>query len=192
MKKAMLSACLLAAALGVSANAQDNTVTTQTKVKADDARTVFLKGCLMQAPGSSVFMLHNATAVTGEDLKTKTQVKTDVDDDKTKVETKSTAKIDDADNKAIGTSGIASVYEVSPNSGVNLASHVGHMVQISAVMVDAGKGDADIKVETRTKVDNDDAPDAKGKTTTKAEIPKGATARLTAMSVTGSSETCTQ
>ena len=193
MKKVLIPTCVLAAALGISANAQDRdtTVTTKTQVKADDARTMYLKGCLVQAPGTGLFVLNDAVAVTGEDLTTKTRVQTDIDDDKTKVETKSTAKIDD-EKKVVGTSGATRVYELSPASGVNLASHVGKQVQISAVMVEAGKGDADVKVETRTRVESDDAPDAKDKVTTKAEIAQGPRPRLTALSITGSAQSCTQ
>ena len=191
MKKVIIPACALAAALGVSVSAQDkdSTVTTKTQVKADDARTMYLKGCLVQVPGTGLFVLNDAVAVSGEDLTMKTRVQTDIDNDKTKVETKSTAKVDDGD-KAVGTSGATHIYELSPASGVNLTPHVGKQVQISGVMVEAGKGDADVKVETRTRVDNDDAPDANAKVTTKAEIPQGPRPRLTALSVTASTTNC--
>ena len=192
MKKVIIPACFLAAALGVTANAQDrdNTVTTKTQVKADDARTVHLKGCLVQTPGTGLFVLNDAVAVTGGDLTTESRVKTDVDNDKTKVEMKSTVKVDDDDRKTVGTAGAMKVYELSAASGVNLAQYVGKQVQVSAVMVDAGKGTANVKMETTTKVDNDDAPDTKEKVTTKAEIPQGPRPRLTALSVTGSTQSC--
>lgn len=188
--KRLIPVCVLAAALGAPVLAQDNTVKSNTRVKADDARTVFMRGCLMQNSATGVFTLNGATAVTGEDLKTTSQVKTDVDKDETAVKGKTTAKIDGDDDHGIGTTGTVGIYEVSARDGVNLASHAGHQVQIAAVMVDAGHGDADVKIKDRTKVDRDDAPDSKAKSTTKLNIDKGATPKLAAVSVNDVSPTC--
>ena len=189
--KVLIPACALVAALGASASAQDSTVTSKTKVKADDARTVVMTGCLAQAPGGGAFTLAGSSAVTGEDLTLKSKVKTDVDDDDTTVETRSTAKID-TDEKPVGTSGGATMYEVAAGEGVNLAAHVGHRVEIAAVMVDAADGDddAEVTIKSKTETDVDDAPDSKAKTKTELELPRGAHARLTALSVKPLSGSC--
>ena len=50
--RALVPACALAVAMAVSANAQDTTAKSKTKVKADDARTVVMTGCLMQTGGA--------------------------------------------------------------------------------------------------------------------------------------------
>jgi hypothetical protein len=187
--KALLPICLFAAALGVTASAQDNTVKSKTQVKTDDARTMYLRGCLAQNTSTGVFTLTGASAVTSDDLTAKSKVKTDVDKDDTTVTSRTKVDTDDA---RVGTAGVVGIYEITGREGVNLASHVGHEVQIAAVMVEAGKGDADVKIKEQTKTDNDDAPDAKSKTTTKAEIDRGATPRLAAVSLTDVSPMCSR
>ena len=93
--RTLIPACALAAAMAVSASAQDSTVKSTTKVKADDARTVVMTGCLTQTAGT--YMLAGATAATGEDLTIKSKVKTDVDKDETEVKTRTQAEIDHGD-----------------------------------------------------------------------------------------------
>ena len=188
--RALVPACALAVAMAVSANAQDSTVTSKTKVNADDARTVVMTGCLTQT--GATYMLAGATAVTGEDLTVKSKVKTDVDKDETEVSARTQAEIDHADDDAVGTSGATTMYQLDPRAGVNLAAHVGHKVQISGVMLDPAKGDDDAEVTIRedTRVKNDDAPDARVRTKTKAELPRGAHARLSVVSVKPMSGSC--
>ena len=183
--RALLSAGALALAFGVSAGAQDSTVKSKTKIDADDARAVVMTGCLQRAPGSSVFTLAGATGVAGDDVTLRSKVKTDVDDDDVEVKTQTRAEIDKDDDRPVGTSGAARTYEVSPHTGVDLAAHVGHRVEIAAVMLDPANGDddAEIEISTRTETRVEDAPDGKAKTKTEVELPRGAHARLTAMSV---------
>jgi hypothetical protein len=185
----LIPVCVLAAALGVTAYAQDSTVKTKTQVKTDDAHTMYMRGCLAQNTATGIFTLSGATAVTGDDLTAKSKVKTDVDKDDTTVTARTKVDTDDA---RVGTGGVVGIYEITGRDGVNLAAHVGHEVQVAAVMVEAGKGDADVKIKQQTKTDNDDAPDAKSKTTTKAEIDRGATPRLAAVSLTDVSPTCSR
>lgn len=188
--RALLPACAVAVAMAVSASAQDSTVKSKTTVKADDARTVVMTGCLTQTGGS--YMLAGATTATGEDLTIKSKVKTDVDKDKTEVRTRTQAEIDHDDDDAVGTSGAATMYMLDPRAGVNLAAHVGHKVQISGVMLDPAKGDDDAEVTIRedTRVRTEDAPDARVRTKTKAELPRGAHARLSVVSVKPMSGSC--
>jgi hypothetical protein len=188
--RALISACALAMVMAVSANAQDSTVKSKTKVNADDARTVVMTGCLMQTGGT--YMLSGTTAATGEDLTIKSKVKTDVDKDETEVKARTDAEIDHDDDDAVGTSGATMMYVLDARAGVDLAAHVGHKVQISGVMLDPAKGDDDAEVTIRedTRVKNDDAPDARVRTKTKAELPRGAHARLSVLSVKPLSGSC--
>ena len=186
----VIPAVLLAAAFGAAAHAQDNTVTRKTQVDADDARVVVMKGCLTQAPGSATFLLTGATAVSGEDLTVKSRVETDVDKDDVEVKTQTRTEIDRDDDRPVGTSGATSTFEVAPRAGVDLATHVGKQVEISAVMIEAGSGDADIEIRERGKVEADGRPDATIDTKTEVEIPRGKSDRLTALSVTSAGTTC--
>ena len=66
-------------------------------------------------------------------------------------------------------------------------------VEIAAVRVDpAKKGDDDakIKIKEQTKAENENAPDAKAKSNTKVEVPRGSAPRLMAMSVKTIASTC--
>jgi hypothetical protein len=190
-------ACTLAAActFAVSVSAQDTTVKSKTKIDADDAHVVTMTGCLQQGPTAGVFLLSGATMVKGDDLTSKTKTKIDVDDDETEVKTKDRTEIEHDDDKAVGTSGIANTFELTPKEGVDLTAHVGHKVELTAVALDAAKkgGDDDAKIEmkTDTKVTTEDAPDARVKSKTKAELPRGANAKLTVMSVKEISPSCT-
>jgi hypothetical protein len=187
--RALIPACALAVAMAATAGAQDNTVKSKTKVKADDARTVVMTGCLTRTGGA--YMLSGTTAASGEDLTVKSRVKTDVDKDDTEIQARTRAEIDH-DDDAVGTSGGTMMYELDPRAGVDLATHVGHQVKISGVMLDPARGDddAEITIRERTKVETDDAPDANVRTKTKAELPRGAHARLAVVSVSPVSGTC--
>jgi hypothetical protein len=189
LMKKLIPVCVLAASIGVPVLAQDSTTKTRTSVKADDAKTMMIRGCLMQNTATGIFTLNRASAISGDDLKAKSTVKTDIDKDDAKVTDKTTAKIDDAD-KSVGTSGVVGVYELTGRDGVNLMSHVGHEVEIAAVMVEAGKGDADVKIKEDAKTKVDDAPDSREKSTTKVDIDKGATPRLAVVSISEVGSTC--
>jgi hypothetical protein len=190
--KRLIPACAIAVALAVSAYAQDTTVKSKTKVKADDARTVILKGCLQQGNEGETFTLTGATKIVGEDLEAKSKVKTDVDEDETKVKSRTRTEVEHPE--AVGTAGTVTTYELMPRHGVNLTSHVGHTVEITALMVDPAKGgddDAEVRIKDKTKVKTDDAPDAKIESKSKMELPRGEHARLTVVSVKHVSPTCT-
>jgi hypothetical protein len=186
----VVTACVLAVAMAASAHAQDSTIKSKTKVKADDARTVVMTGCLTQTGGT--YMLAGATKATGEDLTVRSRVETDVDKNKTEIQGETRAEIDHDNHDAVGTSGATTMYELDPRVGVNLAAHVGHRIQVSGVMLDPAKGDDDAEVTIRedTKINRDDAPDARVRTRTKAELPRGAHSRLSVVSVKPMSGSC--
>ena len=188
--RVLIPACAVAVALAAPAYAQDSTVRSKTTVKADDARAVVMTGCLTQSAGS--YLLSAATAAAGEGLTVKSKVRTDVDDDDTTVKTRTKAEVYRDDDDVIGTSGTAAMYMLDPGAGVNLAAHVGHRVEISGVMPDPPRGndDAEVTIKEDTKVKNDDAPDARTRTRTKLELPRGTHPHLSVVSVKPLSGSC--
>ena len=190
--KALITGFIVALALGVTAAAQDSTVTSQTKVSGEDARAVTMRGCLQQTAGSG-FLLLGAVTASGEDLTSTTKTKTDVDDGEKSVKSKTATKVDNDDKKSVGTSGTVTAYTVMPRDGVDLAGHSGEEVELTAVLIDARSGgdkDAEVTIKEKTKVETDDAPDAKVQSKTKVDLPRGATPRLTAMSVKSLGKSC--
>ncbi len=185
-----ISTCAIAVALAATAIAQDSTVKSKTKVKADDARVTQMTGCLERGAAANTYMLTGVIAATGKDLTVKSKTKTDVHRDATKV--KSETKTD-VDHGTVGTAGATAVYDVMGRDGVNLSSYVGQRVQITAVMPDPVKGsdnDADVKIKEKTKARAEDAPDSKSRSKTTFELPRGAHPRLTAVSITSIAPTC--
>jgi hypothetical protein len=71
--------------------------------------------------------------------------------------------------EATGTSGTTTVTETSyilvPGETVQVQEHVGHRVEVTGTMIPAG----DVKTQTKTKIDRDDAKDTTVKEKTKAE-----------------------
>jgi hypothetical protein len=183
----------LALSIAVSAAAQDNTVKSKTKVKADDARAITLVGCLDRGPGN-VFTLQNAIAGTGKEVTTKSKVETDVDNHGKDVKTKSESEIDRDASRHAGIAGLKGSYELTPQQGVDLASHVGHQVQITAVALDRKKGDDDakVKIEEETKIDRDNAPDSKVKTRTEATLARGDQSKVVVLSAKTLAPTCSK
>jgi hypothetical protein len=181
MKQTIMAAAL-AFGIAATAAAQDTTVKSKTKVEADDARAITLTGCLQQTP-ASVFTLRG-TAVASDEVTTRSRVKTDVDDDGDEVKTNARTRVERDDSRAVGTAGLTTIYELTPQQGINLTGHVGHQVQITAIALDGKKGgDAEVKVTERTRVQREDADDAKVETKTKADIPRGARNQFTVLSV---------
>ena len=178
MRLLVIGSGVFAAAL--TASAQDTTVKSTTRVDVDEGHVVSMTGCLRQGP-SGTLMLHGTVAAAGEEVQTKTKVKTDVDDDETKVKARTRSK---AEDDPVGTAGAVSAFTVVAGKKVNLASHVGQRVQLSAVVVDANHKDADVKVRNRTTVDPDDARDTTTRSTTKVEIDKALPGHYTVVAVT--------
>jgi hypothetical protein len=191
--KAVITGSLVALAISVTAAAaQDKTVKSETKVKTDDGQTVVMRGCLQQTAAGNGFVLLGGVTAAGDELTSKSKVKTDVDDDKTTVKGKSATKIDD-DHDAVATSGSETTYAVTPRSGIDLASHAGEEVELGAVLIDARKGDdkkADVKVKEDTKIDRDSAPDSKIERESKAEVARGPLPQLMAVSVKSLGRSC--
>ena len=102
----------------------------------------------------------------GEKVTTKAKVKTDIDDDDVEVNARTRSRADDP----VATSGAMTTYMLVPRGNVALAPHVGHQVQVSAVMLEHGEDDADVKIQDRTTIDPDGAPSRTGRSRTKIEV----------------------
>jgi hypothetical protein len=188
-----MPACTFAAAcaFAVAVSAQDATVKTKTKIEADDAKVITMTGCLSKAPAGDLFVLAGATQLTGDDMASRSKTKIDVDEDETEVKTKTKTEVETDDDEAVGTSGSVATYELMPKEGVDLTPHVGHKVEITAIALKPGDDTAEVDVRTKTEVKREDAPDTKVKSRTEAELPRGANARLTVMSVKHIAPSCT-
>jgi hypothetical protein len=168
-------------AIAVTATAQDTTVKSRTTIDVDEGHAVTLSGCLRQDAVTGRYTLQGTMAAAGEKVTTDTKVKTDVDDDETKTTARTRNKVND---EAVGTSGTMGIYPVVALDKMNLSSHVGRRVQLSAVMVAPGHKDAEVKVRNRTTVDPDDARDTTTRTNTKAEVDKAVAGQYTVVAVT--------
>jgi hypothetical protein len=182
----VLSVAMTVALLSVALNAQDSKARSRTNIKADDATVTSMTGCLGQV-GTGVYTLNGTIATSGKEIETNSKVKTDVDKDKTTVRGKTETKANDG---AVATAGSASTFLLVPGNNVDLASHVGERVNLTAIMVKAGHGDADVKIKDKTKVDPENAPDAKSQSKTKLELPRSAQGQYTVMSLTPTGTRC--
>jgi len=181
-------AALVVVAVSAPAGAQDSRVKSRTDIKADDAKVVSMTGCLRSDPATNSYMLVGTIGAAGDDITAKSNVKTDVDKDKTKVEGKTEVKGD----KSVSKAGSVATYALLAAPEVNLAPNVGQRVQISAVQVEKGHGTADVKIKDETKVERENAPDSKSNTKTKLELPRSPNAAYSVVSVTPLGTSCGQ
>src|SRR5262252_1311195 len=124
----------------------------QTKIKAEHAQTTTFTGCLQTGTEAKTYILDKV------------------------VPTKTT--------EVVGTSGETATvtkYELIPSEQVQMQEHVGHKVEVTGVLVPAGKGDAKIKTETKL-------PGQEQKT--EAKIEKGPTPQFRVISIKHLAETC--
>ena len=124
----------------------------QTKIKAEHAQTTTFTGCLQTGTEAKTYILDKVVA------------------------TKTT--------EAVGTSGETSTvtkFDLVPEEMVELQEHVGHKVEVTGVLVPAGKGDAKVKTETK-------APGMEEKT--QAKIEKGPVPQFKVISVKQLADSC--
>jgi len=179
--KRLIPMSLAIVAMATAAQAQDSTVKKETKIKADEGQVMTLTGCLRRDPAAGAFTLFG-TAVAGDKLTTETKTSTDVDRDSRTVTTKTKTK---------GDGGATSAFVVIPGKDVDLAASVGHEVQLSAVSVEAGHHDADVKIKDKTTVDPEHGRDTTARATTKLEVPRGAPGQYTVIALRTLADTCT-
>lgn len=143
--------------LGLHAAAQQQPPTSgsaddQTKIKAEHAQTTTFTGCLQTGTAAKTYMLDKV------------------------VPTKTT--------EIVGTSGETATvtkYELIPSEEVQLEEHVGHKVEVTGVLVPAGKGEAKIKTESKLPGERE---------RTEAKIEKGATPQFRVISIKKLADTC--
>ena len=176
----------VAATLSVPVIAQDSKVKSRTDIKADDATVISMVGCLRNEPTTNSYLLVGTVTAAGDEVTDKTKVETDVDKDKTKVKAKSETKGDDG----VPTAGAVSTYLLLAGPKVNLAPHVGRQVRISALQVEKGHRDADVKVKDETKIEREDARDSKATSKTKLELEKSPSNAYTVVAVTSLGTPC--
>jgi hypothetical protein len=187
--KRLIPACAIAAACAVGVHAQDSKTTTRTQVKADDAKAVTATGCLVPGLAPDRYVLRGAIVARGEEVTSKIQTKTEVERDESRVQTDTRTKAEGGRDR-VG-AGTVVLYELSPRTGVDLAAHSGQQVQLTAIILDRGKGDADVKIKEDTKVDREHASDSKSKTESKITIDRGDGPRLNVISVKPLGQPCT-
>lgn len=188
--KTFISTFALAATVAAALHAQDSTVTTRTQVKADDATAIIATGCLVAGviPGS--FALRGGITATGEQVTTKSRVETDVKGDETRVRADTSTKAE-GDNDRVRNGGVT-LFDLSPRTGVELASHVNKQVQVSAIMIDRGKDSAEVTIKEEAKVERENERDSKGRSETTLDVERGrGNTRLTVLSVKQLGATCT-
>ena len=146
----------IALMLGLNAAAQQqppaSSSADQTKVKAEGAQTTTFTGCLQTGTEAKTYILDKVVAAKTTEI--------------------------------VGTSGeVATVtkYELIPSEQVQMQEHVGHKVEVTGVLVPAGKGDAKIKTETKL-------PGQEQKT--EAKIEKGPTPQFRVISIKQLAESC--
>jgi hypothetical protein len=189
MRRTVLAA-FVAAALASPAIAQDSKAKSRTDIKADDAKVITMVGCLRSNPATNSYSLVGHIVAAGDDVTVRSTVKTDVDKDKTTVQGKTEVKGDK--DKSVATAGDIATYALLATQDVNLAPNVGRQVQISALQVEKGHGDADVKIKDQTKVEREDAPDSKSSSKTKLELPRSPNGSYTVVSVTSLGMPCAQ
>ena len=189
MRRTVLT-LLVAAALASPAIAQDSKTKSRTDIKADDAKVISMVGCLRSNPATNGYSLVGHIVAAGDDVTAKSRVKTDVDKDKTTVQGKTEVKGNK--DKAVATAGDLVTYALLATPDVHLAPNVGQQVQISALQVEKGHGDADVKIKDQTKVEREDAPDSKSNSKTKLELPRSPNGSYTVVSVTSLGMPCAQ
>jgi len=158
-------------------------------VKADDAKAITATGCLVQGLAPGAYALRGAITARGEEVTTKTRSKADVDGDEARLRTDTRTKAE-GDHDRVG-HGTVVLYDLNPRTGVDLATHVGQQVQVTAIVLDRGKGDADVKIKEDTRVDNEHAPDTKSKSESKITVDRGNGPRLNVISVKPLGQSCT-
>ena len=131
--------------------AQSQTTESKTKIKTDDAKTMTFSGCVQTGTETRSYILQNVVPI-----RTTTE--------------------------AIGTGGTLTTtsYALVPEK-VELQEHVGHKVEVTGVVIPAGKGDA--KIETKTKTGGTEEK-------TKTEIDKGPIPQLRVISVKTLADRC--
>lgn len=185
----IMGACAVALAMSVlSAAAQDTTIESRTEIETDEASVVSMTGCLQRDVAGNYTLF--GTAVKGRDgVTTETKVRTENDEDESKVTTTARTSVEGG---RVGTSGTLSTFMLMPRDGVSLSQHVGQQVQIAAVKVDRDHKDAEVEIEEKTTVDPENAESRSKRTRTEIEVERGPAGHYTVVSVKPMGSACSK
>jgi hypothetical protein len=131
--------------------AQSQTTESKTKIKTEDAKTMTFSGCVQTGTEARTYILEHVVSVS-------------------------------TTTEAVGTSGTLTTtsYALVPEK-VEMQEHVGHKVEVTGVVIPAGKGES--KIETKTKTGGTEEK-------TKAEIDRGPVPQLKVISVKTLADRC--
>jgi len=139
------SIAALAVALGcscvIAVSAQETKTTTTTKTEGGKATTISYTGCMQTGTETKSVVLAKVQPVSR------------------------------TTETAVGTAGVTetttTTYALIPEEKVEFQTHMGHKVEVTGTMIQAGES----KTTTETKVEREDAPDSKSKETVKTNAP---------------------
>jgi hypothetical protein len=160
--KRLVIALAITAAGAVALQAQD--VKSETKVKADDAKTMVYTGCLATGEETTTYVLENAVQV--KDTKTETKV--------------------GAAGMPETTTTTTTKYVLVPAGTIDFKQNVGHKVEVTAMVIPAG--DDKTKIETTTKTKVEDQPTQK--TESKEKVKQTDVPQLRVMAVKHLADRC--
>jgi hypothetical protein len=155
----------MALACSAPAGAQDNSANSRTNIKSNDTRAISYTGCLRRSTAGA----YELSDVIGPPPET-SRARVPVDRDSAK--TAAAAKTNHPDGAA-GTTGTATVYDLTANEDIDLSQYVGKRIEIAAITPDPGR---------------DGVGTNSGK---KIELPRSALPHLTAVSVRAIAMRCT-
>jgi len=123
----------------------------KTKTKAENGTAVTYTGCMQTGTETRTYVLQNVVPI--------------------------------ATTQTTGTSGTmtSTTYALIPEGKIELQQHVGHKVEVSGVLVPAGKGETKFESKTKSK---------DSKIETKGEIERGPMPQLKVISVRPLAESC--
>jgi acyl-CoA synthetase (NDP forming) len=146
--------------LAVAVNAQDTTTKEKVKVKGGAAQTVSYTGCVATGSETTTYVLNHVVPV---------------------------SKTVEDRSGAVSTTTTTTSYVLVPGSDtVTFTKLVGHKVEVTGVMIPGGK---ETKVEKKTKIERDNAPDVKIKEQAKSN--EGAMPHFRVASVKDLPDPCT-
>jgi hypothetical protein len=125
---------------------------TKTKTKTEHAQAVTYAGCIGSGTESRTYILQNVQPIS-------------------RTET----------TRADGTVTSSTTYSLIPEGTVELQQNVGHRVEVTGVLIDAGHGDA--KITQRSKTNGKEEK-------TKTEVERGATPQLKVLSIKPTGGSC--
>ena len=152
MKRYMATlAIALGSAAMIHATAGAQTTESKTKVKSEHGKTVTYTGCMQTGTETRTYILQNVVPL--------------------------------STTETSGTSGTmtSTTYALVPEAKVELQENVGHKVEVTGVLIPAGKGDTKYKSKTKSKGAEQE---------TKGEVERGPMPQLKVLSVRQLADRC--